>query len=201
MRIVRVFHNYYLVLGGMERVVQRLAEEQVQMGYEVHVITTLRTNEPREETIKGVYVHRVKAIRFHFPDLTYPLECPKHALNKSDVVHIHSQNSLFNIAFAKHAKKIGKPLVIDFLALDYLKSHANPLIKLLGGYYQERIQREAVKLVDEAITLNKRDQQILKEKYGVESTVIPHGIDGSYLMKPKDKKLLGRNTMFTRRMS
>jgi glycosyltransferase involved in cell wall biosynthesis len=131
----------------------------------------------------------VKAIRFHFPDLTYPLECPKHVLNKSDVVHIHSQNSLFNIAFAKHAKRIGKPLVVDFLALDYLKFHPNPLIRRFGVYYQERIQCEATKLVDKAITLNERDYSILWRKYGVESEIVPHGIDERYLIKPKDDKV------------
>lgn len=187
MRITHVFHNYYPVLGGMERVVRRLAEEQVRMGYDVHVITsTIGVTGPREDTVNGVHIHRVKAIQLHYADLVYPTDCPERVLKESDVVHVHSQNSLFNIAIAKVAKRIGKPLVIDFLALDYLNSHTNPLITFFGGYYQKRIQREAVKLVDDAITLNERDYGILKDKYGVESRVVPHGIDEEYLTKPKD---------------
>lgn len=190
MRVTHVFHNYYPVLGGMERVVQRLAEEQVRMGYDVHVITSaLGVTGPREDTVSGVHIHRVKAIRLHYADLAYPTDCPEQVLEESDVVHVHSQNSLFNITLAKVAKRIGKPLVIDFLALDYLNSHTNPLITFFGGYYQKRIQREAVKLVDDAITLNERDYGILKDKYGVESKVVPHGIDEEYLTKPKDDSM------------
>jgi len=191
MRIVHIFHNYYPVIGGMERVIQRLAEEQVRIGHEVHVVTSVHGagGRPREEELNGVYVHRVRGWRLHYPDLTVPLEVPGKLLKHTHVVHVHSQSSLFNMVLARHAKGLGKPLVMDFLALDYLKSHTNPLIRYLGGYYQEKLQREAVKLVDKAITLNERDQHILKEKYGVESTVIPHGIDEKYLTKPKDERL------------
>ena len=191
MRIVHIFHNYYPVIGGMERVIQRLAEEQVRIGHEVHVVTSVHGagGRPREEELNGVYVHRVRGWRLHYPDLTVPLEVPGKLLKHTHVVHVHSQSSLFNMVLARHAKGLGKPLVMDFLALDYLKSHTNPLIRYLGGYYQEKLQREAAKLVDKAITLNERDQHILKEKYGVESTVIPHGIDEKYLTKPKDERL------------
>jgi len=199
MRITHVFHNYYPVLGGMERVVQRLAEEQARMGYDVNVITsTLGVTGPMENTVNGVHIHRVKAIQLHYADLAYPADCPERVLKESDVVHVHSQNSLFNMTIAKVAKRIGKPLVIDFLALDYLNSHTNPLIRFFGSRYQERIQSEAVKLVDDAITLNKRDYRILKEKYGVESKIVPHGIDEEYLTKPKDDRVFrGKNGVFT----
>ncbi|MCD6369389.1 MAG: glycosyltransferase family 4 protein [Thermoproteales archaeon] len=175
----------------MERVIQRLAEEQVRVGHEVHVVTSVHGagGRPREEELNGVCVHRVRGWRLHYPDLTMPLEVPEKLLKHTHVVHVHSQSSLFNIVLAKHAKRLGKPLVVDFLALDYLKSHTNPLIRYLGGYYQEKIQYEAAKLVDKAVTLNERDWRILMEKYGVESTVIPHGIDEKYLTKPKDERL------------
>ena len=191
MYLTHIFHHYYPVLGGMERVVQRLAEEQARMGHELHVITSTFGMQSglKEKAVNGVHIHRVKAVCLHYPDLAYPMECPERVLKESDVVHVHSQNSLFNITLAKHAKRIGKPIVMDFLALDYLKSHTNPLIRFFGGYYQERVQREAVRLVDNAITINKRDYGILKDKYGVESKVVPHGIDEEYLTKPRDDRV------------
>lgn len=191
MRIVHIFHNYYPVIGGMERAMQRLAEEQVRIGHEVHVITSTHgaRDRPREEELNGVYVHRIRGWRLRYPDLTIPLEVPEKLLKHTHVVHIHSQNSLFNIVLAKHAKRLDKPLVVDFLALDYLKSHTNPLIRYLGGYYQGKIQREAVKLVDKAITLNERDYSILRSKYGIEPEIVPHGIDERYLTKPKNDKI------------
>jgi len=191
MKVSHIYHHYYPVLGGLERVVQNIAEEQVKMGHEVHVVTSTHGSEgePREETVNGVRIHRVRAIRLRYPDLEYPINGPQRVLVDSDMVHVHSQNSLFNIATAKRAKKIGKPVIIDFLALDYLDSHTNPLIRFFGGLYQERIQREAVKIANKAITLNMMDHRILKNKYALESKIVPHGIDEKYLRKPKDDSL------------
>jgi len=190
MRIAHVVHTYFPRIGGIERAVQHLAEEQVKLGHDVTVITSNVdiVGSPKEEMINDVYIHRIKALQFYYPDLTVPKESCKELLKRTDVVHIHSQNSLFNIIMGRQAKNVGKPIVMDFLALDYLKSHANPLIRLFGGCYQEWVQHEAVKLVDKAITLNEKDQRILREKYGVESTVVPHGIDERYLTKPKDER-------------
>jgi len=191
MHVTHVFHSYHPALGGMERVVQKLAEEQSRMGHEVHAVTSTlwSEDEPRCETVNSVRVDRVRAFRLHYPDLAYPLNASQDVLRNSDVVHVHSQNSLFNVAIAKRAKKIGKPIVMEFLAVDYLSSHTNPLIKLLGGFYQQRIQSQAAKLADYAITLNERDHTTLKRKYGLESKIVPHGIDEKYLKEPRDDSL------------
>jgi glycosyltransferase involved in cell wall biosynthesis len=191
MILVHVAHSYYPVLGGIERAVQKMAEHQIELGHEVHIITSHYGAENRafKEELNSVHIHRVKAWRLHYPDLTIPRESCESLLREANVIHVHGQNSLFNILLAKRAKRMGRCIVMDFLALDYLKLHLNPIIRLFGSCYQERIQHEAAKFVDEAITLNERDQRLLKEKYEVESTVIPHGIDESYLMKPKDEKL------------
>jgi len=195
MFIVHIVHSYYPVVGGIERVVQKIAECQFQQGHEVHVLTSRfgAESKPAEEKLKGVHVHRIRTWRLNYPDLTVPREFCEDLLRKADLIHLHSQNSLFNIILGKRAKKIGKPLVVDFLALDYLKFHANFLIRFLGNYYQEKVQREATKLADRAITLNERDHQILKKKYGIESEIIPHGVDDEYLTKPKNDQVFRRN--------
>ena len=191
MKISHVYHHYHPVLGGLERVVQSMAEEQVRMGYEVHVVTSTlgSKGEPAEGTVNDVHIHRAKAVQFGYPDLAYPLDGPWHVLRDSDIVHVHSQNSLFNIVTAKRAKKIGKAVLMDFLALDYLGSHTSPVLRFFGRVYQEKIQREAAKLAGSAVTLNARDQRILKRKYGLESRVVPHGIDETYLRRPEDDTL------------
>jgi len=65
MKIVHTYHSYYPVLGGLEKVVQKLAEEQAKLGHEVHVITSQASarNCLVEEELNNVYVHRVKAWR------------------------------------------------------------------------------------------------------------------------------------------
>jgi len=58
MIIIHIVTQYYPVIGGIERVVQRIAEEQAKLGHEVHVITSRygAKGRPKEEIINGVYV-------------------------------------------------------------------------------------------------------------------------------------------------
>ncbi|MEM2512592.1 MAG: glycosyltransferase, partial [Ignisphaera sp.] len=60
MRIVHVVHSYFPRVGGIERAVQYLAEEQVKLGHEVTVITSDvgLDNIAKEEIIGGVKVIR-----------------------------------------------------------------------------------------------------------------------------------------------
>jgi len=190
MMIIHVNECYHPVLGGLEKVVQKIAEHQAKLGYEVHVITSRYGAESEcvEEELNDVHVHRVKAWKLYYQDLMIPREFCEGLLREADVVHVHSQNSLFNVILGKKAKKMFKPVVINFLALDYVKLHTNRLIRFFGGLYQEWIQREAVGIVDKAIAINERDHRILKEKYNVESEIVPHGIDEKYLTRPKDER-------------
>jgi glycosyltransferase involved in cell wall biosynthesis len=178
MKIVHVFHNYYPVVGGLERAVQSLAEELAKMGHEVHVITSRfgAEDRPKEEVINGVYVHRVKALRIHFPDLTYPLEYPENVIRDADIVHGHSQNSLFTVKVIEKAKRLGIKTAIYFMAVDTLYDHPNPLVKFLGSFYASHVLKKAIALSDIRLVRSLRDQKILSKKYGVEATFIPDGV-------------------------
>ena len=65
MRTVHVWHHYRPVVSGLENVVKSLAEGMAKLGHEVHVVTSTygAKGRPREEVMKDVYVHRVKAVR------------------------------------------------------------------------------------------------------------------------------------------
>jgi len=89
----------------------------------------LRTGR-KEEVINGVYVHRVKALRLHFPDLTYPSEYVEKVLRDADIVHGHSQNSLFTVKIVEKAKSLGVKTAMYFMAVDALYDHPNPLVRL-----------------------------------------------------------------------
>jgi glycosyltransferase involved in cell wall biosynthesis len=178
MKIVHVFHNYYPVVGGLERAIQSLAEELAKMGHEVHVITSRfgAENRPKEEVINGVYVHRVKALRLRFPDLTYPLEYVENVLRDADIVHGHSQNSLFTVKIIEKAKSLGVKTAMYFMAVDALYDHPNPLVKFLGSFYASHVLKKAIALSDIRLVRSLRDQKILSKKYGVEATFIPDGV-------------------------
>ncbi|GGI84287.1 glycosyl transferase [Vulcanisaeta souniana JCM 11219] len=161
-----------------------LAEEQVKLGHEVHVITSTYGAEdrPRKEVINGVHVHRIKATRLMgYPDLTYPLEHPD-VLKDADVVHGHSQNSLFTMKILEHAKKQGVKTAIHFMAVDALNDHPNLVVKLLGSKYSSTMTRRAIKEFDIYMARSLRDKELLMNRYGVRYVhYVPDGVNDELL--------------------
>jgi hypothetical protein len=83
-------------------------------------------------------VHRVKAVKLGYPDLTMPREVPRELLRGADVVHAHSQNSLFSVRLAQEAKRAGARVAFHLMALEALKDHPGPLVRLIGPAYTRR---------------------------------------------------------------
>lgn len=191
MKITHLFHHYAPVVGGMEKVVQNIAEEQAAMGHDVHVVTSLlrAEQETREEILNKVAIKRLNALRLHYPDLTYPLERADNVLRESDIVHAHTQKSLFNHLLAHRAKKLGTSVLMDFISVDYLETHRNIFVRYVGSFYQHLLERKSLHFVDVPITLNKRDYGKLKQKFGVDSVIVPNGLEKRYFTKPKDEDL------------
>jgi len=186
MKLVHVFHSFYPVVGGLENVVKFLAEGMVKLGHEVHIVTSIygAENRPKEEGINGVYIHRVKAFRLMYPDLTIPREIPKDVLRSADVVHGHSQNSLFTIKMLEEAKRLGAKTVIHFMAVDTFKDHPNPLIRLLASYYGRWALRKVIEISDAKLVRSRRDEEILKKRYGIETMYIPDRVPKELFEKP-----------------
>ena len=187
MRIVHVSPNYYPIIGGLERAVQRLAEEQAKAGYEIHVITSrMGRGAPAEETLNQVYIHRVKALRLHYPDLTVPRGFDKELFRRADVVHIHSQNSLFNMAIAVRARGLGTRVAVYFMAVDALADHPGPLVKTLGRLYGRWMTLSALRVADLKLAKSLRDIEVLRRKYRVEHLhYVPDGVDREFFEMPR----------------
>jgi glycosyltransferase involved in cell wall biosynthesis len=183
MKIVHVHHHYYPVVGGIERAVQSLAEELAKMGHEVHIITSRfgAENRPKEEVINGVYVHRIKALRLRFADLTYPLEYAEKVIRDADIVHGHSQNSLFTVKVIEKAKRLGIKTVMYFMAIDALYDHPNSLVRFIGPYYAKYVLKKAIALSDIKLVRSLRDQGILSKRYSVEAIFVPDGVPERFL--------------------
>jgi len=186
MIVVQVFHSFYPVLGGIEKAMQRIGEELAKIGHEVYVITSTlgAENKPRLEEANGINIHRVKAWTLHYPDLTIPREIPLELLRRADVVQGWDQNSFFTYRILREAMGFGKPLAMYFIGVDYLRNHYSPLIRVFGYRYQVWVTKKVAELVDLALVTNEYDRGILKERYGLESVVLPHGVDEAYLKTP-----------------
>jgi len=186
MKIVHIHHHYWPVVGGLENVVKALAEGMAKLGHEVHVITSTYGAEgrPREEAVNGVHVHRVRSVRLGYPDLTYPLEYPSDLLKSADVVHGHSQNSMFTVKMIEKAKKLGAKTAIYFMAVDALNDHPNPLVRLLGPLYGRQAVLRAIRSSDIKLVKSLRDKEVLKSRYGVDAAYVPDGVDEKLLTSP-----------------
>ncbi len=186
MKIVHIHYHYWPVIGGLEHVVKALAEGMAKLGHEVHVITSTygAKGRPKEETVNGVHVHRVRSVRLGYPDLTYPLEYPIDLLKSADVVHGHSQNSLFTVKMIEKAKELGAKTAMHFMAIDSMNDHPNPFIRLVGPHYARHMLHKALKISDIKLVRAIRDGTILKTKYGIDTYFVPDGVDEDFIRTP-----------------
>lgn len=97
LKIAQVTPYYHPSIGGVAGVAKYIAEELVNRGHEVDVITAYRDhkerpklNAPRKELINGVNVYRYKSI-LNIGHMSYmPGLIPHFIKHKYDVIHYHS---------------------------------------------------------------------------------------------------------------
>jgi len=187
MHVVHIVHSYFPKVGGIERAVQYLAEEQVKLRCEVTVVTSNINvaSSPKKETINGVNVVRLRSIKLLYNDLTVPMEEPP--IKDADIIHAHSQNSLFSVIIAEKLKnKVRGKVVFHLMAVDAFKSHPNFFIRVLAPYYGMRNTRKALKIADLPLVKSLRDLEILREKYNVEAEYLPDAVPEYYFTSEKE---------------
>jgi glycosyltransferase involved in cell wall biosynthesis len=186
MRIAHVVHSYFPRVGGIERAVQYLAEEQAKLGHEVTVITSNVdvAGSPKEETINGVNVVRLRSRKLLYNDLTMPIETPP--IEGVDIVHAHSQNSLFSVTVAEKLKdRVHGKVAFHFMAVEAFRDHPNFFIRRLAPYYGRRNTRKALEIADLPLVRSIRDLEILRGKYGVEAEYLPDAVPDYYFTAEK----------------
>jgi glycosyltransferase involved in cell wall biosynthesis len=186
MRIIHVVHSYFPRIGGIERAVQYLAEEQAKLGHEVMVITSNVdvAGSPKEETINGVNVVRLRSRKLLYNDLIMPNEEPP--IEGVDIVHAHSQNSRFSVTVSEKLKnRVHGKVAFHFMAVDTFGGHPNMFIRLLGPYYGRWSTKRALEIADLPLTRSIRDLEILREKYSVEAEYLPDAVPGYYFTAEK----------------
>ncbi|MEM0253546.1 MAG: glycosyltransferase family 4 protein [Candidatus Bathyarchaeia archaeon] len=190
MKIAHISTLYYPFVGGLEFAVQQVAEEQVKLGHEVLIVTSDASGvADGVEVVNDVTVVRVRSVRSSYPYFIVPRRFPKTMLEKVDVIHGWSHTYYFVYKLSKYGKSVlRKPLAIYFIGVDYLKKHFNPIIRFLGYQYQKAVTNRLAGLVDLAIVTNDYEKNILREKYGLGSVVLPHGVSEYYVSAPNMAK-------------
>jgi len=119
MRIAHVTPFYYPVIGGVENVVEKVAEFMVSRGHDVYVITYNRLRKggecslPWREIINNVQVIRVKP-DFTWSHGTYSSEISKVLTElRPDIVHVHVWRHPHVFQVAKLRKKLNFKAILQ----------------------------------------------------------------------------------------
>jgi len=189
MKLVYISTLFFPFVGGLEIAVQKVAEEQAKLGHEVTVVTSDAYAEDRPKVEKDlITVIRVKSWKNPYPYLIVPREIPKDVLKSADIVIGWGHTYYFAYRMVKEAKNLGKPVGMYFIGVDYLQHHYNPLFRMLGFQYQKTLTKRLAEIVDLAFTTNEFEKELLKARYGLDSFVIPHGVDEIYFELPNMAK-------------
>lgn len=129
-----------MIVGGLSRHVYDLSKELVQLGCDIHVITTAIDDYPNYELKDGIHIHRVTSLQpkasdfYHWVGSLNIAYC-EHALQlateiKFDIIHGHDWLVSVAAKALKHELKI--PLVATIHATEYGRN---------GGIYTQ-LQRD-----------------------------------------------------------
>lgn len=173
---------YLPTYGGVERVMQELAEYQVKQGHEVHVFCCnsdkYKKIEKKEEVINGVIVHRypywfrLSLSTFIWPSLLWRL--PKY---KFDILHSHVSGHLY-ILITGIVSKLKKSKHIHTTHCPWTDAFRPDILKPFVFLNNLIFNKLSFKLVDKIVAITPWELQTL-EKYTVQNKimVIPNGMD------------------------
>ena len=185
MKIIHISTLFSPFVGGLEIAVQRVAEEQAKLGHEVYVVTSDAHSGDRPKFEKNlITIVRVKSWKNSYPYLIVPREMPREILKNADIIMGWGHTYYFIYKMVREAKKFEKPVGVYFIGVDYLRHHYNMLFRVFGYQYQRMLTKRLTKIIDIAFVTNDYEKELLKKRYGLESFVVPHGIDEKYLKTP-----------------
>ena len=189
-----------LIEGGLARHVRKLAENLVDTGIEVHVLTRGSEESPAEEQVAGVQIHRVR-------EPTRPTELGEFVAwvermnadmlaagvelgDRYDFDLVHGHDWLVAMAGDHLARRFGSPLVTTIHATEYGRHQGwvdkHPQSHIHG------VERWITNRADRVIACSYYMREQVSDIFGVDESrisVIPNGIDPGDLVTPDRAEL------------
>ena len=159
--------------GGIDIVVQHLAEEFVKLGHEVTLLVRRKKGYNPPSEYNGVKIKKIFTLNSKRLDaLVYSYFATRYAKKTdADIIHFHA---LGNTRFLKKLRNVkNKKIVVTIHGLDWKRGK----FKGLGTKVLLKSEKAVVKYADEIITLCENDNTYYKEKYNRQTTIIPNGIN------------------------
>lgn len=202
MRILHLSKYYHPYRGGIEKVIKELSENAVSEGHEVTVICANESNKRVEEFIKGVRVIRLPKWTSIFSQPVTPsvfFEVGEW-FKKTDVVHLHTPNPLFEAACL--AYEIPCPLIVTYHC-EVMKA------RTLNNLYMP-ISKGVLKKADKILVATQFHIDFSKwlKEFESKCEVIPFGIEPKHNIRTLEmnshlnfiKEKYGRYFLFIGRM-
>jgi len=186
-----------LIEGGLARHVRKLAENLAAQGVDVHVLARGREEDPAEEEVGGVLVHRVREPE-RPRDLSEFVAWIEHMNSdmlaagvevgdRYDFDVVHGHDWLVASAGDHLAKRFRAPLVVTIHATEYGR-HQGWVDKHPQSYIHG-VERWMANRADRLITCSSYMREHVADIYGLEESrvnVISNGIDPSELVPVDD---------------
>ena len=191
MKVAYITHSYKPYIGGVPYVVEQMAIEIAKRSHDVEILTLAPpfNSLSKVEKINGYVVRRFTGVSpsnsYYIPTLSFVKALIK---LQADVVHVHVVHSLVPLAVwvAKKFKPKWKLLILTPHFHDVgFRWHTN-----VAWFFYRPLLKKIVKVADVIHSISPHEACLLKEKLGVNPTVIPHGISTdvfSYKWKPPEK--------------
>ncbi len=191
MKIAHINMFYFPTFGGVEQVMQELAERQAKQGHEVHVFCCdsdkYNKIKIKQETINGVKIHRYPYwFRLSLSTFIWPSLLWKLSKYKFDIVHTHVSGHLY-ILLTGIVSRLKKFKHIHTTHCPWTDSKFRPLILRPFLFLNDLIfNRLAFSMIDKIIAITPWEIPILK-KFTKSSKikVIPNGMDDILFKKVK----------------
>jgi glycosyltransferase involved in cell wall biosynthesis len=178
-QIVQVSAYYPPHIGGVEKVVESLANAQRKKGFEVCVITTNQGMKKGCAYEDSLPVYRLKSFEVAHTPIPLGLIKQMYSINNDSIIHIHAAQVIIpELAFT--AAKLRKlPIVI------HVHADVGPsgLFGKLLPIYKKIILGFMLRHSDHIVVLNKTYKNIFIEKYHLKSdhiSIVPNGVDDRF---------------------
>ena len=167
--------------GGIDVVVQNLAEQMVRLGHDVTVLVRKKRHQKLPPEYNGVKIKEIFTLNFKNTDaVVYSYFATSFAKKSdADIIHYHAEG---NTLFLKRLKKKKDKVFVTIHGLDWKRAKFSKLgIKVL-----KKSEKQAVLYSNKIITLCKNDSDYFKNEYNLETTIIPNGTN-EYRIIPANK--------------
>jgi len=192
-KILAVSPTYHPHVGGVEYVVESVAERLAKMGHDVTVLAGEPGAEgPREEEVNGVKVvrwpTRAPGGAYHVPRQRSELEAQLRELSRGvDVVHLHSVHAVLPVWVGLKLRQLG--FAGRAVVTPHFHGSGHTSLRRLLWIPWRAYLKKLLGSVDVVHAVSEYEAELIGKSFGVKPVVVEHGVDEDvfeYHWSPED---------------